>query len=72
MKKKIFILAGESSDDKLSYNIIPYLNSNNFYITAIGSDYIKKKNIKLLFNSKEISVMGFTDVLKKIIFLKKK
>lgn len=72
MKKKIFILTGESSGDKLASNIIPYLNSKNFHITAIGSNHIKKKGIKLLFNSKEISVMGFLDVLKKIFFLKKK
>ena len=72
MKKKIFILTGESSGDKLASNIIPYLNSKNFHITAIGSNHIKKKGIKLLFNSKEISVMGFVDVLKKIFFLKKK
>ena len=72
MKKKIFILTGESSGDKLASNIIPYFNSKNFNITAIGSDHIKKKGIKLLFNSKEISVMGFADVLKKVFFLKKK
>ena len=72
MKKKIFILTGESSGDKFASNIIPYFNSKNFYITAIGSDHIKKKGIKLLFNSKEIAVMGFVDVLKKVFFLKKK
>ena len=72
MKKKIFILTGESSGDKLASNVIPYLNNKNFYITAIGSDHIKKKHIKLLFNSKEISVMGFVDVFKKLFFLKKK
>jgi len=56
----------------LASDIIPYFNSKNLNITAIGSDHIKKKGIKLLFNSKEISVMGFADVLKKVFFLKKK
>ena len=70
MKKKLFILTGESSGDKLASNIIPYLKNLN--ITAIGSEHIQKKGIKLIFNSKQISVMGFVDVLKKIFFLKKK
>ena len=72
MKKKIFILTGESSGDKLASNVIPYLNNKSYYITAIGSDHIKKRGIKLLFNSKEISVMGFVDVFKKLFFLKNK
>ena len=72
MKKKIFIITGESSGDKLASNIVPYFNPLKFDILAIGSEHLKKKGIKLFFNSKQISVMGFFDVIKKIFFLKSK
>lgn len=72
MKKKIFIITGESSGDKIASNIVPYFNSSHYSILAIGSYHLKKKGIKLFFNSNQISVMGFFDVLKKIFFLKKK
>ena len=71
-KKKLFIITGESSGDKLASNVVPYFNSLNFDIIAIGSDHLKKKKIKLLFNSNQISVMGIIDVLKKVFFLKSK
>lgn len=72
MKKKIFILTGESSGDKLASNIIPYFNNKNFTLVAIGSTHIRQMGVKLLFDSREIAVMGLIDVLKKIFFLKKK
>ena len=71
-KKKLFIITGESSGDKLASNIVPYFNSSYVDIVAIGSDHLKKKRIKLFFNSNQISVMGILDVLKKVFFLKSK
>lgn len=72
MKKKIFIITGESSGDKLASNIVPYFNPLHFDIIAIGSEHLKKRGIKLFFNSNQISVMGFVDVLKKVFFLNNK
>jgi len=72
LKKKIFIITGESSGDKLASNIVSHFDKKKFNINAIGSDHLKKNNIKLLFDNKQISVMGFVDVLKKIFYLIKK
>jgi lipid-A-disaccharide synthase len=72
LKKKIFIITGESSGDKLASNIVPYFNPLYFDIIAIGSEHLKKKGIKLFFNSSQISVMGFFDVLKKVFFFNNK
>lgn len=69
MKKKIFIITGESSGDKLASNIIKYFKKNKFSVSAIGSQYLKKNKVKILFDSSELSVMGFVDVIKKIFFL---
>ena len=72
MKKKIFIITGESSGDKLASEIVPYLNKKKYKILGIGSDELRKKKIKLLFNSSEISFMGMMDIFKNFLFLIKK
>ena len=72
MKKKIFIITGESSGDKLASSIVRHFRRNKFCISAIGSQHLKNNKIKVIFDSAEISVMGFADVIKKIFFLLKK
>ncbi len=69
MKKKIFIITGEASGDKLASHIVDYFDHKKYEIQAIGSSHLKQKKIKLLFDSSEISVMGFVDVIKKIFSL---
>ena len=63
--KKIFILTGEPSGDKLASTIISKLmkqNPNVEYLSVGGSN-IKNLGIKSIFDLKEITYLGFTSVL---------
>ena len=46
MKKKIFIITGESSGDKLASSIVRHFRRNKFCISAIGSQHLKNNNLK--------------------------
>ena len=74
MSKKIFIITGESSGDKISSLIIKNLKHKNLNIKflAIGGENIKSENIECIFDIKDIAYMGFVDVLKNIFSIKKK
>ena len=63
MKKKIFIITGEASGDKIASEIVSYFDKKKYSILAVGSEKLKSKNIKLLFNSSSIAFMGIKDVL---------
>ena len=69
MKKKIFIITGEASGDKLAASIVSFFDQSKFDIRAIGSEHLKNKKIKILFDSSELSVMGLWDVFKNIYHL---
>ena len=58
MKKKIFIITGEASGDKLASDIVQYFNKSEYNILAIGSEKLKNKKIKLLFDSSSIAFMA--------------
>src|SRR6056300_1582195 len=63
--KKIFILTGEPSGDKLASTVILKLmkqNPNVEYLSVGGSN-IKNLGIKSIFDLKEITYLGFTSVL---------
>ena len=63
--KKIFILTGEPSGDKLASTVISKLilqNSNVEYL-SVGGTHIKKLGIQSIFDLKEITYLGFTSVL---------
>ena len=72
MKKKIFIITGEASGDKLASKIVSYFDKKKYKILAIGSEKLKSKNIKLLFNSSSIAFMGIKDVLINFFYIIKK
>ena len=72
MKKKIFIITGEASGDKLAADIVPYFSKSKYNILAVGSEKLKNKKIKLLFDSSTIAFMGIKDVILNIFHLKKK
>ena len=72
MKKKIFIITGEASGDKLASEIVSYFDKKKYNILAIGSEKLKSKNIKLLFDSSSIAFMGIKDILINFFYLKKK
>ena len=72
--KKIFILTGEPSGDKLASTVISKLNVNNSNIEylSVGGTHIKKLGIKSIFDLKEITYLGFTSVLFNIFKIRKK
>ena len=72
--KKIFILTGEPSGDKLAYKVISNLkkiNPNIEYL-SVGGENLKSLGIKSIFDVKEITYLGFTNVLFNILKINKK
>jgi lipid-A-disaccharide synthase len=72
--KKIFILTGEPSGDKLASTVIAKLkiqNPNIEYL-SVGGTHIKKLGIKSIFDLKEITYLGFTSVLFNIFKIRNK
>jgi lipid-A-disaccharide synthase len=72
--KKIFILTGEPSGDRLASLVISKLkkeNSNIEYL-SVGGSYLKSLGIKSIFDLKDITYLGFTSVLLNIFKIKKK
>jgi len=72
--KKIFILTGEPSGDKLASKAIKKLkdlNSNIDYL-CVGGEHLKALNIKSIYDLNQITYLGFTKVLLNIFKIKKK
>ena len=63
--KKIFILTGEPSGDKLASTVIFKLKQNNPNIEylCVGGTHLNSLGIKSIFDLKEITYIGFTAVL---------
>ena len=63
--KKIFILTGEPSGDKLASTVISklMLQNTNIEYLSVGGMHVKKLGIKSIFDLKEITYLGFTSVL---------
>jgi len=72
--KKIFILTGEPSGDKLASKVISKLKKNNPNIqySCVGGTHLNSLGIKSIFNLKEITYIGFTSVLLNIFKIKNK
>ena len=72
--KKIFILTGEPSGDKLASKVISKLEKNNSNIEylCVGGTYLNLLGIKSIFDLKEITYIGFTSVLFNIFKIKSK
>jgi len=72
--KKIFIITGEPSGDKLASEIISKLklqNSNIEYL-SVGGEHLNNLGIKSIYDLKDITYLGFTSVLFNIFNIKKK
>jgi lipid-A-disaccharide synthase len=72
--KKIFILTGEASGDKLASKVISklkILNSNIEYL-SVGGDSLKSLGIKSIYELKEITYLGYTKVLLNIFKINNK
>jgi len=72
--KKIFILTGEPSGDKLASKVILKLNEKNLNIEylCVGGSHLSSLGIKSIFNLKEITYIGFTSVFLNIFNIKRK
>ena len=72
--KKIFVLTGEPSGDKLASKVISKLMTNNPNIEylSVGGPHIKKLGIQSIFDLKDITYLGFTSVLLNIFKIKSK
>ena len=72
--KKIFILTGEASGDKLASKAISNLkiiNPNIKYL-SVGGENLKRIGINSIYNLKEITYLGFTSVFLNIFKIRKK
>jgi len=72
--KKIFILTGEPSGDKLASKVISKLKNNNPNIDylCVGGTHLNSLGIKSIFDLKDITYIGFTSVLLNIFKIKSK
>ena len=72
--KKIFILTGEPSGDKLASTVISKMKKTNINIeySCVGGPHLNSLGIQSIFDLKEITYMGFTSVLLNIFKIKNK
>ena len=72
--KKIFILTGEPSGDKLASKVMSKLKNSKSDIEylSVGGEHLKSLGIKSLYDLKEVTYLGFTRVLLNIFKIKKK
>ena len=72
--KKIFILTGEPSGDKLASKVIKELNKDNSEIEylSVGGENLKALGIKTIYDLKDITYIGFTSVIKNIFKINRK
>ncbi len=72
--KKIFIVTGEPSGDKLASTVISKLKQSNPHVEylSVGGTHLNSLGIKSIFDLKEITYMGFTSVLLNIFKIKNK
>ena len=72
--KKIFIITGEPSGDKLASKVIEHLkkiNPNIEYL-SVGGANLNSIGVKSIFNLKDITYLGFTSVLFNIFKINRK
>ena len=72
--KKIFILTGEPSGDKLASTIISKLKQKNSDIEylSVGGSHLNSLGVKSIYDLKDITYIGFTSVLFNLLKIKYK
>jgi lipid-A-disaccharide synthase len=72
--KKIFVLTGEPSGDKLASKVVANIKNSKPEIDylSVGGEYLKALGIKSLYDLNEVTYLGFTKVLLNIFKIKKK
>ena len=72
--KKIFVLTGEPSGDKLASKVVNNLQTirSDVDYLSVGGEHLKSLNIKSIYDLKDITYLGFTRVLLNIFKIKRK
>ncbi len=72
--KKIFIITGEPSGDKLASKVIRELKKTNLDIEylSVGGENLKALEISSIYDLKEVTYIGFTSVILNIFKINKK
>ena len=72
--KKIFILTGEPSGDKLAAEVIKQLKKSKKDVEylSVGGQYLNSIGIKSIYDQKDITYIAFTDILINIFKINKK
>jgi len=72
--KKIFILTGEPSGDKLASEIVSEITKKrtDLEFLSVGGTNLEKLGIKTIFDQKEITYIAFTDIILNIFKIKRK
>ena len=72
--RKIFILTGEPSGDKLASKVISQLKNSRSDIQylSVGGENLRAQGIKSLYDLREVTYLGFTRVLLNIFKIKSK
>jgi lipid-A-disaccharide synthase len=72
--KKIFILTGEPSGDKLATEVIKKLKKSKTDIEylSVGGQHLNSLGIKSIYDQKDVTYIAFTDIFLNIFKIKKK
>ncbi len=72
--KKVFVLTGEPSGDKLASKVIKELKkiNQNIEYLSVGGENLRSLGIKTIYELKEITYIGFTNVIFNIFKINKK
>tara|TARA_Y100000590_G_scaffold467488_1_gene646546 strand:- start:1271 stop:2401 length:1131 start_codon:yes stop_codon:yes gene_type:complete len=74
MSKKIFVVTGEPSGDKLAAKVISKLQKSDSRIEylSVGGEHLKALGVSSIYDLKEVTYLGFTKVLFNIFKINKK
>ena len=72
--KKIFVLTGEPSGDKLASEVISQIKTKrtDLEFLCVGGVNLEKLGIKTIYDQKEITFIAFTDILLNFFKIKRK
>ena len=72
--KKIFVLTGEPSGDKLASTVVTKLQQNHFDLEylSVGGSHLNSLGVKSIYDLKEITYIGFTSVILNLFKIRNK
>ncbi len=72
--KKIFILTGEPSGDKLASKVIKYIKEqeSNVEFLSVGGIHLKSEGVNSIYDLSQVTYLGFTNVFLNIFKIRKK